>query len=106
MQQYSVLPSNYKKPKVNLLDPRVRRLLQFKSEAESHIGQSAIYKYAEKRGADSKLVSIYQVHRSFVVVKYPCYDSHGAFRQNLTTSIAFTSMLCGDEFLKYISDEI
>lgn len=104
--QYSVLPNGYKKPKVNLLDPRIRRLLQFKSEAESHLGHSAVYKYSEKRGTESRLVSIHQVHQRFVTVKYPCYDSRGNFRQYLTTSISFTSMLCGEEFLKYIDDEI
>ena len=104
--QYSALPNNFKKPKVELLDPRIRRILQFKNEAESHIGQSAIYNYAEKRGVDSRLVSIYQIYKRFVVVKYPCYDSCGNFRQNLTTSISFTSMLCGDASLRYIDDEI
>lgn len=101
-----MLPNNCKKPKVNLLDPRTRRLLQFKADAEKHIGHSAIYKHAEKRSADARLVSVFQVYKRFVVVKYPCYDSHGNFRQYLTTCISFTSMLCGDESLKYIDDEI
>lgn len=104
--EYSILPKNCKVPKVNLVDPSIRRIQQFKADAEKHIGQQAIWTFPEKRGNDSKLVEIYQVYQRFVVVRYPCYDPSGKFRQYLTTSILFASMLCGEETLKYIDDEI
>lgn len=104
--EYSVLPKSCRVPKVNTVDPVARRMHQFKSEAERHIGQSAIWVFPDKRGVDSKLVEIYQVYQRFVVVRYSCYDPSGKFRQHLTTSVSFTSMLGGEENLKYVDDEI
>ena len=104
--KYSVLPKNCKVPKVDLVHPSIRRMQQFRLEAIKHIGQLAIWTFPEKRGSGSKLVEIYQVYERFVVVRYPCYDPCGEFRQYLNTSILFASMLCGDAKLKYIEDEI
>lgn len=104
--KYSALPKNCKVPKIDLIDPSIKRIQQYRTNAENHIGQSAIYTFPEKRGINSKLVEVYQVYQRFVVVRYPCYDPCGNFRQYVTTSILFSAMLCGEKTLKYIDDEI
>ena len=105
--EYSILPNNCKVPKVNLVDTSIRRIQQFKSDAEKHIKQFAVWTFPGRRkDYDSRLVEIYQVYQKFVVVRYPCYNPSGKFRQYLTTSVSFVSLLGGEESLKYVDDEI
>lgn len=104
--KYSVLPKNCNVPRVDLTYPSAKRIAEIKREVEQHVGQSAIYTFPEKRSTDSRLVTIHAVCERFAVLRYPCYDLSGNLRQYLMTSVLFTSILCGEESLKYVEDDI
>ena len=103
--KYTVLPKNCKVPKPRLEDPSITRIRKLMFEAKSHVGKQAIYLTVEKRNTESKLVVVEKVHAHLVLLRYPCYDCEGNFRQFLRTSVSFFSLFCGDEKLKYLDDE-
>jgi len=105
-KDYTIVPRGCSIRKTQEKEASLESVYRLRRKVSSYLGEKALYFRAERHGMVPILVDIYEVYFYHVIVRRKCYDPYGNFRQYSYESIAWGTLFCGEEELRFFDRDI